>query len=113
MLVNILLFQHYSCQSRNLLFSKLCQHNRLRPSKDAIDEGGPKREFWRLLALDIKSQLCISSGDRLTIDHDVLCLQVSQPSLILAILIIYNIYIYVYNMYHNMATMWKSEVLTF
>ena len=32
MLVNILLFQNYSCQICNLLFSKLCQHNRLRPS---------------------------------------------------------------------------------
>ena len=32
MLVNILLFQHYSCQICNLLFSKLCQHNRLRPT---------------------------------------------------------------------------------
>ena len=34
MLVNILLFQHYSCLIHNLLFSKLCQHNRLRPIKD-------------------------------------------------------------------------------
>ena len=32
MLVSILLFQHYSCQICNLLFSKLCQHNRLRPN---------------------------------------------------------------------------------
>ena len=32
MLVNILLFQHYSCQIRNLLFLILCQHNRLRPT---------------------------------------------------------------------------------
>ena len=31
MLVNNLLFQHYSCQICNLLFLKLCQHNRLRP----------------------------------------------------------------------------------
>ena len=31
MLVNILLFQHYFWQIYNLLFSKLCQHNRLRP----------------------------------------------------------------------------------
>ena len=30
--VNILLFQHYSYQICNLLFSKLCWHNRLRPS---------------------------------------------------------------------------------
>ena len=39
MLVNILLFQHYSCQICNLLFSKLCQHNRLRPSADEIVRG--------------------------------------------------------------------------
>ena len=31
MLVNILLFQHYSYQICNLLFLKLCRHNRLRP----------------------------------------------------------------------------------
>ena len=33
-----LLFQHYSCQKFNLLFSKLCQHNRLRPisGKDLV-----------------------------------------------------------------------------
>ena len=37
MLVNILLFQHYSCQTCNLLFSKLCQHNRLRPTSDFCD----------------------------------------------------------------------------
>ena len=33
MLVNILLFQNYSCQICNLLFSKLCQHNTLRPTR--------------------------------------------------------------------------------
>ena len=32
MLVNILLFQHYSCQIYYLLFSILCQHNRLKPN---------------------------------------------------------------------------------
>ena len=32
MLVNILLFQHYSCQICIPLFSKLCQRNRLRPT---------------------------------------------------------------------------------
>ena len=32
MLVNILLFQYYSCQVYYLLFSILCQHNRLKPN---------------------------------------------------------------------------------
>ena len=32
MLVSILLFQYYSCQICYLLFSILCQHNRLRPT---------------------------------------------------------------------------------
>ena len=35
MLANILLFQNYSCQICNLLFSILCQHNRLRPKEYA------------------------------------------------------------------------------
>ena len=36
MLVNILLFQYYSSQICNLLFSKLCQHNRLRPKFNGV-----------------------------------------------------------------------------
>ena len=43
MLVSILLFQHYSCQIRNLLFLILCQHNRLRPTVNVsqrVREGG-------------------------------------------------------------------------
>ena len=36
MLVNILLFQHYSCQICNVLFSILYQHNRLRPNDQSI-----------------------------------------------------------------------------
>ena len=44
----------------------------------AVDEGGPKREFWRLLGLEIRSKLCVGSGDRLTFSHNVLDLQVSQ-----------------------------------
>jgi len=44
--------------------------------EEAIDEGGPKREFWRLLAISIKTMLCIGSEDRLTLSHDVVGLQV-------------------------------------
>ena len=40
MLVNILLFQHYSCQICILLFSLLCQHNRLRPTA--------RYQYWKL-----------------------------------------------------------------
>ena len=36
MLVNILLFQHYSCQICYLLFSILCRHNRLRPNHNSF-----------------------------------------------------------------------------
>ena len=36
MFVNILLFQHHSCQICYLLFFKLFQHNRLRPSSVSI-----------------------------------------------------------------------------
>ena len=36
MLVNILLFQHYSHQIYNLLFAILCQHNRLRPNHNKV-----------------------------------------------------------------------------
>ena len=45
--------------------------------EDAIDEGGPKREFWHILALDVKAKLCVGSEDRLTLDHNVPGLQVS------------------------------------
>ena len=36
MLIYILLFQYYSHQICNLLFSKLCWHNRLRPIQRSI-----------------------------------------------------------------------------
>jgi len=45
--------------------------------EEGIDEGGPKREFWRLLAVDIQTQVCIGSNYRLTLEHDILGLQVS------------------------------------
>ena len=48
MLVNIVLFQHYSCQICNLLFSKLCQHNRLRPNS--------YHKTW--IAINIELLLC-------------------------------------------------------
>ena len=50
-LVNILLFQHYSCQICSLLFSKLCQHNRLRPICDlfiGIGTGAMAPRFYNL-----------------------------------------------------------------
>ena len=40
--------------------------------EEAVDQGGPKREYWRLLAIDIVTKLCIGSDDRLTLEHDVL-----------------------------------------
>lgn len=45
--------------------------------EEALDQGSPKREYWRLLAIDIKMKLCIGSDDRLTLEHDVVGLQVS------------------------------------
>ena len=47
----------------------------------AVDEGGPKREFWRLSAWEIKSKLCVGSEARLTFSHDVLGLQVSMSGI--------------------------------
>ena len=41
-----------------------------------MDEGGPKREFWRLLGLDIRGQMCAGDNDQLSLDHDVIGLQV-------------------------------------
>ena len=46
--------------------------------EEAQDEGGPKREFWRLLAGEIKAQMCVGGEDRLTLEHDVLGLQVRR-----------------------------------
>ena len=43
-----------------------------------MDEGGPKREFWRLLAMDMKAQVCAGGEDRLTLEHNVIGLQVSE-----------------------------------
>ena len=42
----------------------------------AIDQGGPKREFWRLLGYEIKARMCAGDSDRLSIDHDIIGLQV-------------------------------------
>ena len=49
--------------------------------EEALDQGGPKREYWRLLAIDIMTKLCIGSDQRLTFEHDVLGLQVSAKIL--------------------------------
>ena len=54
MLVNILLFQHYSRQICNLLFSKLCQHNRLGPShQEGRQETKVKVQIHGLDATDL------------------------------------------------------------
>lgn len=45
--------------------------------EEAVDQGDLKREFWWLLAIDIMRKLCIGSDDRLTLEHDVVGLQVS------------------------------------
>jgi len=42
----------------------------------AVDQGGPKREFWRLLGYEIKAKMCAGDDDRLSIDHDIIGLQV-------------------------------------
>ena len=49
--------------------------------EEALDQGGPKREYWRLLAIDIMAKLCTGSDQRLTFEHDVLGLQVSAKIL--------------------------------
>lgn len=41
-----------------------------------MDEGGPKSEFWRLLGLDIRAHMCAGGNDHLSLDHDVIGLQV-------------------------------------
>ena len=48
---------------------------------NSLDQGGPKREYWRLLAIDIMTKLCTGSDQRLTFEHDVLGLQVSAKIL--------------------------------
>ena len=48
--------------------------------EEAVDKGGPKREFWRLLGLDIRAQMCAGDNDQLSLDHDMIGLQVcGQP----------------------------------
>ena len=49
--------------------------------EEALDQGGPKKEYWRLLAIDIMTKLCTGSDQRLTFEHDVLGLQVSAKIL--------------------------------
>lgn len=46
----------------------------------AIDEGGPKREFWRLLGDEIRARMCAGDNDRLSLDHDIIGLQVRMHS---------------------------------
>ena len=46
--------------------------------KEPQDEGRPKHEFWRLLAGEIKAQMCVGGEDRIMLEHDVLGLQVRR-----------------------------------
>ena len=46
MFVNILFFQHYSCQICSLLLLKLYQYNRLRPNNEI--------HFWKLLEFSME-----------------------------------------------------------
>lgn len=41
-----------------------------------VDEGGLKREFWRLLGYDIRAKMCAGDDDRLSFDHNIIYLQV-------------------------------------
>ena len=44
--------------------------------KAAIDERGPRREFWHLLGYEIRARMCAGDNDRLSLDHDIIGLQV-------------------------------------
>ena len=41
-----------------------------------MDGGGPKREFWRLLACDVRQSMCMGHADNYVLRHDVIGLQV-------------------------------------
>lgn len=45
-------------------------------AEPAVDQGGPKREFWRLLGYEIKAKMCTGDSDCLSLDHDIIGLQV-------------------------------------
>ena len=49
----------------------------------AIDEGGPKREFWHLLGYEIRATMCAGDNDHLSLDHDIIGLQVCIDLLLL------------------------------
>jgi len=42
----------------------------------ALDERGPKRVCWCLLGNDIKAAMCAGDYDHLSLDHDIIGLQV-------------------------------------
>ena len=48
----------------------------------AVDEGGPKREFWRLLGDEIRARMCAGDNDYLSLDHDIIGLQVRKYAFI-------------------------------
>ena len=44
--------------------------------EEAVDEGGPKREFWRVLGEEIRKHMCAGDNEKLCLEHDVVGLQV-------------------------------------
>ena len=44
--------------------------------EEAQDGGGPRREFFRLLADDLRSSMCIGSDGTYSFRHDIIALQV-------------------------------------
>ena len=47
--------------------------------EEGYDAGGPRREFFRLLADDVKKSMCITrNGHSYSLRHDVYGLQVSR-----------------------------------
>ena len=45
--------------------------------EEAVDEGGPKKEFWRLLGEAIRKEMCAGDNEKLCLEHDVIGLQVN------------------------------------
>ena len=44
--------------------------------EEAVDEGGPRREFWRVLGEEIRKTMCAGDNEKLCLEHDVVGLQV-------------------------------------
>ena len=56
MIINIPYFQHYSHQICNLLFSKLCWHNRHRPNRNSI------HSHWQINVQSTLVTLCLPTS---------------------------------------------------